>query len=119
MSVIHHVTNRHKWSGNRHFHKCEHNRLLTDQQRKKKWLKLGSASHTALVNIVKDEHLLKDIVHLTKFVHTTALEIYHSLYLKYLPKLTHLTHDVMTAGTMLAALDHNFNANRTKVRKIL
>ena len=70
----------------------------------------------ALVNIVKDKLLLKDIVHLTKFVHTTALEIYHSLYL---PKLTHFTHDVMTAGTMLAALDHNFNANRTQVRKIM
>ena len=75
--------------------------------------------HTALVNIVKDKLLLKDIVHLTKFVHTTALEIYHSLYLKYLPKLTHFSHDVMTAGTMLAALDHNFNANRTQVRKIM
>ena len=119
LSVIHHVTNRHEWPGNRHFHKCEHNRLSTDQQRKKKWLKPGSASHTALVNIVKDKLFLKDIVHLTKFVHTTALEIYHSLYLKYLPKLTHFTHDVMTAGTMLAALDHNFNANRTQVRKIM
>ena len=118
LSVIHHVTNRHEWPGNRHFHKCEHGRLTTEQQRRKKWLKPGSASHTALVNIVKDKHLLKDIVHLIQFVHTTALEVYHSLYLKYLPKLTHFSHDVMKAGTMLAALDHNFNANRPQVRHI-
>jgi hypothetical protein len=48
-------------------------------------------------------------------VHTTALEVYHSMYLKYLPKLQHFTHDVMKVGTMLAALDHNFNANRPQV----
>ena len=72
LSVIHHMTNRHEWPGNRHFHKCEHNRLSTDQQQRKKWLEPVSASHTALVNIVKD------IVHLTEFVLTTALETYHS-----------------------------------------
>ena len=72
LSVIHHMTNRHEWPGNRHFHKCEHNRLSTDLQQRKKWLEPVSASHTALVNIVKD------IVHLTEFVLTTALETYHS-----------------------------------------
>ena len=115
LSVIHHVTNRHSWPGNKHFHKCEHQPLSPEQQRKKKWLKPGSPAHTALVNIVKDKLLLKDIVHLTKFVHTTSLEVYHSLYLKYLPKLQHFTHDVMKVGTMLAVLDHNFNANRPQV----
>ena len=112
------MTNRHEWPGNKHFHKCEHGRLTAEQQRKKKWLKPGSAAHTALFNIVKDKLLLKDIVHLVQFVHMTALEVYHSLYLKYLPKLTHFTHDVMKVGTMLAALDHNFNANRPQVRQI-
>ncbi|KAJ7384964.1 hypothetical protein OS493_018652 [Desmophyllum pertusum] len=34
------------------------------------------------------------------------------MYLKYLPKLTHFSHEVMMHGTMLAALDHNKNANR-------
>ena len=32
LSVIHHVTNRHEWPGNKHFHKCEHGRLTTEQQ---------------------------------------------------------------------------------------
>ncbi|KAJ7375187.1 hypothetical protein OS493_001930 [Desmophyllum pertusum] len=43
---------------------------------------------------------------------TCINNLYHSLYLKYLPKLQHFTHDVMKVGTMLAVLDHNFNANR-------
>ena len=90
---------------NEYFHKCQHDRLSPEQQRKKKWLKPGSAPHTALVKIAKDKRLLKDLEHLVQFVHTTALEVYHSLYLKYLPKLTHFTHDIMKVGTMLAALD--------------
>ena len=45
-------------------------------------MKPRSASHTALVNIVKAKLLLKDIVHLTKFVHETALEI-HLINLNY------------------------------------
>ena len=118
LSVIHHMTNRHEWPGNRYFHKCEHGRLTTEEQRRKKCLKPGSTAHTALLNIVKDKNLLKDIVHLVECVHTTALEMYHSLYLKYLPKLTHFTHDVLKAGTMLAALDHNFNSNRPQVSQI-
>lgn len=67
------------------------------------------------MNIVKDKALVKDLAHLVEFVHTTSLEVYHSLYLKYLPKLTHFSHEVMKVGTMLAALGHNFNANRPQV----
>ncbi|PFX13390.1 hypothetical protein AWC38_SpisGene22529 [Stylophora pistillata] len=117
LSVIHHVRNRHSWLGIKHFHKCDHQPLSREQQRTKKWLKTGSAAHTALVNTVKDKLLLKDLLHLTKFVHTTALEVCYSMYLKYLPKLqlfSHM-HDVMKVGTMLAALDHNFNANRPQL----
>ncbi|KAK7895259.1 hypothetical protein WMY93_020584 [Mugilogobius chulae] len=38
--------------------------------------------------------------------------VYHSMYLKYLPKRTHFGYDVMLHGSMLAALDHNHNVNR-------
>lgn len=72
LSVIHHMANRHSWPGNKHFHKCDHQPLSAEQQRKKKWLKPGSAAHTALVNVVKDKLLLKDIINLTQFVHTTS-----------------------------------------------
>ncbi|XP_057709309.1 uncharacterized protein LOC130927468 isoform X3 [Corythoichthys intestinalis] len=36
---------------------------------------------------------------------------YRSMYLKYLPKRTHFGYDVMIHASMLAALDHNNNAN--------
>lgn len=114
-STIHHVVNRHDWPGNRHYHQCPHGELDPRMVRKKKWLEPGSAPHKALVNVVKDKRLLKDLEHLVKCVHTTSLEIYHSMYLKYLPKLTHFSHEVMMHGTMLAALDHNKNANRQQV----
>jgi len=119
ISTIHHVVNRHDWPGNRHYHKCAHEPLDARQERKKIWLEPGSPPHKALVAIVKDKLLIKDIAHLTKCVHTTSLEVSHSMYLKYLPKLTHFSHEVMTYGTMLASLDHNKNANRQQVRFFL
>ncbi|XP_049916276.1 uncharacterized protein LOC126399954 isoform X1 [Epinephelus moara] len=81
-------------------------------QRSKLWLQPGSEAHKALVKTVKDKRLLKDLGHLTKCVHTTSLEVYHSMYLKYLPQRTHFGYDVMIHASMLAALDHNNNANR-------
>ncbi|KAL9958117.1 hypothetical protein ACROYT_G035088 [Oculina patagonica] len=111
-SVIHHVTNRHEWPGNQHYHKCAHEPYTPEAFHRKKWLTPGSAAHNALVEVVKDKRLLKDMEHLTKCVHTTLLEVYHSMYLKYLPKQMHFTHECMSKGTMLAALDHNKNVNR-------
>ncbi|KAK0138496.1 hypothetical protein N1851_024974 [Merluccius polli] len=111
VSVIHHVTNRHDWPGNRHYHCCAHEPLDETSQRSKLWLQPGSEGHQALVKTVKDKRLVKDLGHLTKCIHT-SLEVYHSMYLKYLPKRTHFGYDVMIHASMLAALDHNNNANR-------
>ena len=115
VSLCHHVTNRHEWPGNQFYHKCAHQPYLPEAARRKKWLKPGSPAHQALVSVVKDKGLLKDMEHLTKCVHTTILEVYHSMYLKYLPKQMHYTHEVMEKGTMLAALDHNKNVKRPQV----
>ncbi|XP_016127734.1 uncharacterized protein [Sinocyclocheilus grahami] len=112
VSVIHHVTNRHDWPGNKHYHRCAHEPLDEPTKRTKLWLSPGSEAHKALVRTVKDKRLLKDLDHLTKCIHTTTLEVYHSMYLKYLPKRTHFGYDVMIHASMLAALDHNNNANR-------
>lgn len=75
VSVIHHVTNRHDWHGNRHYHACAHEPLDETSQRGKFWLMPGSEAHNALVKTVKDKRLLKDLDHLTKCIHTTALEV--------------------------------------------
>ncbi|KAG1934115.1 hypothetical protein F2P79_020247 [Pimephales promelas] len=112
ISVIHHVTNRHDWPGNRHYHQCSHEPLDETSQRRKLWLKPGSEAHNALVKVVTHKRLLKDLDHLTKCIHTAKLEVYHSIYLKYLPKRTHFGYHVMIHASMLAALDHNNNVNR-------
>lgn len=56
------------------------------------------------MKIIKDKALSKDLAHLVEFVHTTSLKVPHSLYLRYLPELTHFSHQEMKDGTMLAAL---------------
>lgn len=75
VSVIHHVTNRHDWPGNRLYHCCDHEPLDAESQRTKLWLKPGTEAHTALVKIVTAKRLLSDLEHLTKCVHTTTLEV--------------------------------------------
>ncbi|XDV12130.1 hypothetical protein PO909_000857 [Leuciscus waleckii] len=75
-----------------------------------------SKQHNSLVKTVTDKLLLKDLDHLTECVHTTTLEVYHSMYLKYLPKRTHFGYDVMVHASMLAALDHNNNVNKEQTQ---
>lgn len=111
VSVINHVTD---WPGNSHHHHT-HEPLDEKSKRNKPLLKPGTEAHSALVKIVTDKQLLDDLDHLTKCVNTTALEVFHSMYLKYLPKKTRFGYDVMVHAAMLAALDHNNNVNRKQV----
>ena len=115
LSVTKHVVNQHQWEGNVDFHKCEHGALAPEEERKKKWLKPGSPPHNELVKIANDTRFLKKLSLLTGNVHTTAIEVYHALYLKYLPKMTHFSHKAMVQGTKLVALDHNHNVGREQV----
>ena len=62
--------------------------------------------------MVLDKRILGDLQRLTKFVHTGALEVYHSLYNKYLPKRQHFGYKAMLARSQLAALDHNSSSKR-------
>ena len=111
-SVLHHVTNKHKWTGYNHFHECCHPRLTPAAARKKKWLKPDTPSYIALEEVVLNKKLLKDIEKLTEFCHTGEVEVYHSEQLKYCPKREHFSHKGMLARTQLTALDHNANAGR-------
>ena len=82
-SVLHHVTNKHKWTGYNHFHECCHPRLTPAAARKKKWLKPDTPSYIALEEVVLKKELLKDIEKHTEFCHTGEVEVYHSEQLKY------------------------------------
>ena len=111
-SIMYHVTNKHKWRGNTHFHECCHPALTNAEARKKKWLKPDTPTYIALEEVMLNKKLLKDIEKLTEFCHTGEVEVYHSEQLKYCPKREHFSHKGMTARTQLTALDHNANAGR-------
>lgn len=116
-SIVHHSINKHPWPGSKYFKKCDHGRLPQHVSRRKKWLKAGSPSHVFLRKLVTDTRLLNDLQLCTDCLSTSMLEVYHSLYLKYLPKLCHFTYHAMIAGTEFAALDHNLNSDRKQLRK--
>ncbi|EDO39799.1 predicted protein [Nematostella vectensis] len=105
------TANRHILSTNSKFLKCAHTDLAEEEVRRKKWFRPGSPPHNEVVTI---QSLLKTLSHLTGCVHTSVLETYHSLYLKYLPKRIHFSYQAMVEGTKLAALDHSHHTGRKK-----
>ena len=113
-SILYHICNVHEWDNGKDsvFNKCVHPTLPIEEQRSKKWLRSGSLVHTTLKNIVCNKTLLRDIKMLTGFHHTGALEVFHSLLLKYCPKRQHFSYIGMQARIELATLDHNYNTNR-------
>ena len=113
-SIVYHVSNVHEWNGGKDskFNKCVHLTLPIEEQRSKKWLRSGSLVHSTLKNDVCNKNLLRDIKKLTGFQHTGALEVFHSLLLKYCPKRQHFSHKGMKARIELAILDHNYNTKR-------
>ena len=111
-SVLNHIVNKHKWSGNSHFHKCEHGHIPPSEARQICWLQPGSPAHLALEEVVLNNKLLKDLAKLADFCHTGNIEVYHSMMLKYCSKQEHFSHKGMIARTQLAALDNNANTGR-------
>ena len=113
-SIVHHVSNVHEWDGGEGsvFNKCVHPTLPAEEQRSKKWLQSRSLVHRTVKNVVYNNTLLRDMKMLTSFHHTGALEVFHSLLLKYCPKRQHFSYVGMQAHIELAILDHNYNTNR-------
>ena len=115
-SVLDHVSNRHKWSGNSLFHQCCHRRISSSEAKKICWIKPGTPAHLALEEVVLNNKLLKDLAKLTDFCHTGKIEVYHSMMLKYCSKREHFSYKGMVARTQLAALDNNANTGRKQAR---
>ena len=93
---------------------CCHALLSTEKQRKKNWLSPTSESFKALQDIVFSNSILKDLPYLTKFSHTGTLEVYHSLYNRWLQKSIHFSFHGMIARTQLAFLGFSSGSNLTK-----
>ena len=116
-SVIHHVCNRHTFTGNKFYHKCSHDAYTHNEVKSRKWMKAGSSPHEALKKVVMEKQLTKDMEKINKNVYTTYLEVFHSLKIRYVPKSIFFEQEKMLAGAKLAALDHNANIKRERVKK--
>lgn len=113
-SIIYHTVNRHEWGGCKYFKCCEHDPIPIEEAQRKKWLVEGSDAHQYLVSLVKDKRFKNDMKYLTEAIHTTNVEVFNNLLLKYIPKQYHFEQDHMVMGAYLAALDNNFNSGRSQ-----
>lgn len=109
LSFLHHCRNEHTWTDATLFMQCDHGELSGS---KKKWLHAESAAYASLVSVFEDRQLLKDMEQLTQFMHTGALENYHSLMAMTCPKRIFFGYNAMRARTQLAAIRHNYNVGR-------
>ena len=117
MSLLHHITGKHRWRAFKEFNlnkKRGHPRISAKDQKEIIWIENGSPAHVALEEVVTNKKLMKDIAKLTEFHHTGELESYHSLMTKYAPKREHVCYNGMVARTQLALLDHNANVSRSQ-----
>ena len=73
----------------------------------KAWLKESSFVYPALKKIVLHKRLPNDLKYLTYFNHTGTLDVCHSFYNKYSPKLLHFSYPGMIARVQLAVSDFN------------
>ena len=90
VSILFHIQNKHSWTGNMLFHKFCHPNI--PQYRQKALLNPSSEAFVALQNLILDKTLLSDLKPLTNFSHPGSLEVYHSLYNKWLLKSTHFSY---------------------------
>ena len=74
-------------------------------------MKPTSESFKVLQDIIFNKATLIDLKHVTKFSHTGALEVYHSLYNKWMPKSHHFSFSGMLARSQLAAIDFNLSCD--------
>ena len=107
LSILYHITNRHRWKGFKTFKKCQHKKLTKKDRSSKPFLKRLSPAYKVSESIVTDKSLLGALKFLTKFNHTGTLEVYHSVYNKYSPKRLHFSLRGIIARAELAVLDFN------------
>ncbi|XP_051522031.1 uncharacterized protein LOC127422499 isoform X4 [Myxocyprinus asiaticus] len=113
-SLLHHICGVHHWMEDGRQHRCHHDDLLPEQQRRRRWLRKESPAFQSLSSLVLNKGLLNDLRQMALFKHTGKLEVFHSRLLKYCQKNLHFHYSSMTARTKLAVLDYNENVHRGK-----
>ena len=91
--MLHHICNKHQWSGNSKVHECGHAPLSRAERKATKRLKAGSPAFLALQKIVTNTRVLNALKHLTEVCHTGEMESFHSMLLKYCSTRQHFSYD--------------------------
>ncbi|KAK3751371.1 hypothetical protein QZH41_010466 [Actinostola sp. cb2023] len=107
IGVIHHVCGEHEWEDGQ----CTHG-PLTHTEESKPVLEKTSKSAKAIREIVFDRDWLRSLHYYVNFRHTSHLESFNAMVLKYAPKRIAFVYEVFIARVQLAALDHNFHLFR-------
>lgn len=115
-SVLMHVTDRHEWDHGNMYHACAHRPFTKLERHCRPWIKANSQPYLALYDVVMNPKVLKDLEHLSQFLHTGEIEVYHHFVSKYRPKKVHLKMDALEARIKLAALAHNANVHRQRTK---
>ena len=90
LSILYHITGRHRWEDCDIFKKCQHKKSKKERAAKP-FSKIWSTAFATLERVVKEKSLLNYLKYLTNINHTGTLEVYHSLYNKYCPKRLHFS----------------------------
>lgn len=77
---------------------------------------MDSKPHKTVRDIVADRTWLKTLAFYVKFRHTSKLENFNSMMLKYASKRIAFSYDVFITRILLAALDHNFHLFRDDLK---
>ncbi|XP_069820658.1 uncharacterized protein [Dendropsophus ebraccatus] len=115
-SVLMHVTDRHKWDCGEMYQECAHRRLTKLQCHHAPWIKENSEPYHALYDVVMNPKVLKDLEHLSQFLHTGEIDVYHHFVSKYRPKRVYLKRHALDTHIKLAALAHNANVHRNRAK---
>ena len=96
--IAYHIVNKLEWGGYKHFKHCAHEPYTMEESRGREWLQEGSDAHKAIVSISKNKKFKGDCKYLTKAIHTTNVEVFNNIILKYLQKQYHFEYDHMVLG---------------------
>lgn len=112
-SLLHHVSNRHKFARvYKKYPRCTHKKYTKQEERKKKWVKKGTVAYDQLEKVILDKRNLADMPQLANSHHTGSIEVFNSLINMYANKRKEFDLNTMDARVKLAAIDHNTNVNR-------
>ncbi|XP_042195681.1 uncharacterized protein LOC103176683 isoform X2 [Callorhinchus milii] len=113
-SFLHHVVNVHEWqlgdgvTGT----SCEHKSLTTEGSAAKKWIKAGSAAHTALREVIYDKWLVSHLNYFIRARVANELESFNDHIQMYIGKNFKYEYDGYKIRNLLAVIDYNSHVNR-------